>query len=150
MRMGKTMTMAAVAITAARLPAVVSTTTAGLAEKVFADAVVKAATAFNRSRKAALPALPEELPPFEKDITQFYGAVGGVLCSTLWDPGSSVNLITPEFAKELEQRGIRWEYCEPLHVVHGTGDKGGVRSAAPSVRRLKASVVLCHQGLIAE
>ena len=115
-----------------------------------ADAVEKAAAAFSESRKVVVPALPEELPPLEAGITQFYGAVGGVLCSTLWNPVRSVNLITPEFAKEREQRGIRWEYCEPLHVVHGTGDKGGVRSAAPPVRRLKASVVLCHQGLIAE
>ena len=94
-----------------------------------------------------MPALPEELPSLEPDIAQFYGAVGGVLCSTLWDPGSSVNLITPEFAKELQQRGVRWEYCEPMHVVHGTGEEGGVRAAAPSVQRLRASVALCVHGL---
>jgi hypothetical protein len=91
--------------------------------------------------------LPQEFPQLEDGIAQYYGAVGGVLCSTLWDPGSSVNLITPEFAKELQQRGIRWEPCEPLQIVHGSGEDGGVRAAAPSVRRVVASVVLCERGL---
>jgi hypothetical protein len=34
-----------------------------------------------------------------------------------------------------------------MHVIHGTGEEGGVRSAAPSVRRVRATLVLCHQGL---
>ena len=96
---------------------------------------------------AAVFNLPEELPPLDDGVAQFYGAVGGTLCSTLWDPGSSVNLITPEFAKELSERGVRWEYCEPCHIEHGSGESGGVRSAAPAVRRVVANVILCHQGL---
>ena len=83
----------------------------------------------------------------EDGVAQFYGAVGGTLCSTLWDPGSSVNLITPEFAKELSERGVRWEYCTPCHIEHGSGESGGVRSAAPAVRRVVTTVILCHQGL---
>jgi len=70
-----------------RWPAIETTVQADLGV-----AAVKAATAFS---------LPEELPPLEEGVAQFYGAVGGVLCSTLWDPGSSVNLITPDFAEEL-------------------------------------------------
>lgn len=92
-------------------------------------------------------ALPEELPLLEDGVTQFYGAVGKVLCSTLWDPGSSVNLITPEFADELQSKGSPWEYCKPLYIEHGSGEDGGVRSAAPCLKRLIAPVTICHQGL---
>ena len=99
MMIGRTMTTVAAAIAATNLTHVASTIMASPAV-----AVVGTAAAFNRLRRAVLPALPEELPPLEKDSAQFYGAVGGVLCSTLWDPGSSVNLITPEFAKELQQQ----------------------------------------------
>ena len=121
--------------------------TIALALAVRNTAATSAATVFNRSSRSRAPALPEEFPTLEDGIAQFYGAVGGVLCSTLWDPGSSVNLITPEFAKELQQRGLRWEYCKPMHIVHGVGEDGGVRAAAPAVRRIFATVVLCHQGL---
>ena len=31
----------------------------------------------------------------EKGVMRFYGAVGNTLCATLWDPGSSINMITP-------------------------------------------------------
>ena len=140
MMVGKTMVMQMTMVTV-QLTVGASIT----AEQVVA--VAKAAAAFNRSRKAVATALPEELPQLEESIAQFYGAVGGVLCSTLWDPGSSINLITPEFAKELQQRGLRWEYCTPVQVVHGVGEDGGVKAAAPAVRRLFATVVLCHQGL---
>ena len=77
---------------------------------------------------------------------RFYGAVGNTLCSTLWDPGSSINLITPAFAEELSRRqGLRWEFCSPRHIGHGSGD--GVTSAPPAVRCLRADLVLCHKGL---
>ena len=92
------------------------------------DAAAVAATVFDRARRANDQALPKEFPQLEDSIAQYYGAVGGVLCSTLWDPGSSVNLITPEFAKELQQRGIRWKFCEPLQIIHGSGEDGGVRA----------------------
>jgi hypothetical protein len=114
-------------------------------------AVVKAAAVFNpdgaRPAGAKTPA-PE--PPkdgrIDDDVTRFYGAVGGTLCATLWDPGSSINMITPEFAQELSRRkGIRWGYCEPVEIQHGSGD--GVKSAPPAVRSLFADVVLCCKGL---
>ena len=77
---------------------------------------------------------------------RFYGAVGNTLCATLWDPGSSINMITPAFADELSRRqGVRWEFCTPRHIGHGSGD--GVTSAPPAVRRLRADLVLCHKGL---
>ena len=82
----------------------------------------------------------------DEDVTRFYGAVGGTLCATLWDPGSSINMITPEFAQELSRRkGIRWGHCEPVHIQHGSGD--GVTAAPPAVRSLFADVVLCCKGL---
>jgi hypothetical protein len=114
-------------------------------------AVVKAAAVFNpagaRPAGAKTPA-PE--PPrdgrIDDDVTRFYGAVGGTLCATLWDPGSSINMITPEFAQELSRRkGIRWGFCEPVEIQHGSGD--GVKSAPPAVRSLFADVVLCCKGL---
>jgi hypothetical protein len=44
----------------------------------------------------------------EEGVMRFYGAVGNTLCSTLWDPGSSINMITPAFAEELAKRqGLR-------------------------------------------
>ena len=110
-------------------------------------AVSRAADVFNPARGATALALPEELPLLEDGVTQFYGAVGKVLCSTLWDPGSSVNLITPEFADELQSKGSPWEYCKPLYIEHGSGEDGGVRSAAPCLKRLIAPVTICHQGL---
>ena len=77
---------------------------------------------------------------------RFYGAVGNTLCATLWDPGSSINMITPAFAEELGRRqGLRWEHCSPRYIGHGSGD--GITSAPPAVRRLRADLVLCHKGL---
>ena len=77
---------------------------------------------------------------------RFYGAVGNTLCATLWDPGSSINMITPAFAEELERRqGLRWEHCSPRYIDHGSGD--GITSAPPAVRRLHADLVLCTRGL---
>jgi hypothetical protein len=92
------------------------------------EITARAEQAIAANRVAAVFNLPEELPQLDDGVAQFYGAVGGTLCSTLWDPGSSVNLITPEFAKELSERGVRWEYCEPCHIEHGSGESGGVRS----------------------
>jgi hypothetical protein len=82
----------------------------------------------------------------EKGVMRFYGAVGNTLCATLWDPGSSINLITPAFAEELGRRqGLRWEHCSPRQLSHGSGE--GITSAPPAVRRLRADLVLCHKGL---
>jgi transposase InsO family protein len=82
----------------------------------------------------------------EKGVMRFYGAVGDTLCATLWDPGSSINMITPAFAEELRRRrGLRWENCSPRYIGHGSGD--GITSAPPAVRRLYADLVLCHKGL---
>ena len=44
-------------------------------------AVSRAADVFNPARGATALALPEELPLLEDGVTQFYGAVGKVLCS---------------------------------------------------------------------
>jgi hypothetical protein len=74
------------------------------------DAAARAAAVFNRARRANDQALPKEFPQLEESIAQYYGAVGGVLCSTLWDPGSSVNLITPEFAKEIAKTRTKIHY----------------------------------------
>ena len=55
-------------------------------------------------------------------------------------------MITPAFADELSRRqGLRWEHCAPRHIGHGSGE--GVTSAPPAVRRLRADLVLCQQGL---
>ena len=110
-------------------------------------AVSRAADVFSPAQGATALALPEELPLLEDGVAQFYGAVGKVLCSTLWDPGSSINLITPEFASELVSKGTPWEYCEPIFIDHGSGESGGVKSAAPCLKRLIAPVTICHQGL---
>lgn len=110
-------------------------------------AVLVAAPVFNPAKGAAAPLLPEELPRLEDGVAQFYGAVGNVLCSTLWDPGSSVNLVTPEFAKVLQGQGVPWEYCKPMQIDHGSGEEGGVKSAAPAVRRIRTDVLLCEKGL---
>ena len=106
-----------------------------------------AAPVFNPAKGAAAPLLPEELPRLEDGVAQFYGAVGNVLCSTLWDPGSSINLVTPEFARVLQGKGVPWEYCKPMQIDHGSGEEGGVKSAAPAVRRIRTDVLLCEKGL---
>ena len=124
---------------------------AGLPVAATAVAAVEAATAFDQvgSRPAGAKT-PAPVPPkdgrIDDDVTRFYGAVGGTLCATLWDPGSSINMITPEFAQELSRRkGIRWGYCEPIEIQHGSGN--GIKSAPPAVRSLFADVVLCCKGL---
>ena len=71
-----------------------------------AVAAIEAAAVFSsdveRPEGAELAALkpPNEVSSgrLEKGVMRFYGAVGGTLCATLWDPGSSINMITPEFA----------------------------------------------------
>ena len=82
----------------------------------------------------------------DDDIAQFYGGVNGVMCTTLWDPGCSHNLVTPEFADELIRRGARWSYCQPLTLEHGVGGKV-VTSAAPAVKWVEGEIVLCEDGL---
>ena len=69
-----------------------------------------------------------------------------MMCTTLWDPGCSHNLITPDFADELIRRGARWSYCQPLTLEHGVGGKV-VTSAAPAVKWVEGSIVLCEGGL---
>ena len=114
-------------------------------------AATVAATAFSHARANALRLLSvpsqHKWKGLDRSIAQFYGAVGGVLCATLWDPGCSHNLITPEFAEVLAKKGVRWKACEPYHIQHGSGEDGGVRSAAPAVRCLKADILLKHKGL---
>ena len=113
--------------------------------------VVGAAAAFNASRATSLKLhsvpKPHRWPGLSPEVAQFYGAVGSVLCTTLWDPGCSHNFITPEFADVLVSRGARWKFCKPLQVDHGSGEDGGVKSAAPAVRSLRADVVLKQKGL---
>ena len=116
-----------------------------------AHAVVRAARVFDAAdsrlegAETSAPVPPKD-GRIEKGTTRFYGDVGGTLCATLWDPGSSVNMITPEFAQELSRRkGLRWRNCTPVEMVHGSGD--GVTSAAPAVRCLHADLVLCQNGL---
>ncbi len=119
--------------------------------KVERLANIAAATAFNHTRT-----LPQELrsvPPHYRwrklgpEVAQFYGAIGSVLCTTLWDPGCSDNFITPAFAETLVRRGARWCFCAPLTVDHGSGEKGGVTGAAPAVRYLHADIALVQKGL---
>ena len=71
---------------------------AGMAATAFDDANLRAANA-----KGAVPVLRES-GRIERDVARFYGAVGDTLCATLWDPGSSINMITPAFADELSKR----------------------------------------------
>ena len=110
-----------------------------------------AATAFSRAACCALkiPSVPRphQWRKLGKAVAQFYGSVGKVLCTTLWDPGCSDNFVTPAFADMLVKRGARWKYCEPLNVDHGAGENGGVKSAAPAVRSLRADIVLRNKGL---
>ena len=116
-----------------------------------AVAAAEVATAFNSAEPRCASAggvLPEDLRDgrVERRVARFYGAVGYTLCATLWDPGSSINLITPAFADELVKRkGLRWKYCEPFEIQHGSGD--GCTSAAPAVKCIYADVVLCERGL---
>ena len=111
----------------------------------------RTATAFSRARSNSLKLQSVPKPymwrGLSREVGQFYGAVGGVLCTTLWDPGCSHNFVTPAFADVLSARGARWKWCDPLHVDHGVGESGGVGSAAPAVRSLRADVVLKHKGL---
>ena len=72
--------------------------------------------------------------------------MNGVVCTTLWDPGCSHNLVTPDFSDELIKRGARWAYCEPLYIEHGVGGKV-VKSAAPVVKWVEGEIVLCCNGL---
>ena len=110
-----------------------------------------AATAFSRSACCAvkIPSVPRPYQWRELGtaVAQFYGSVGNVLCTTLWDPGCSDNFVTPEFAEMLIKRGARWKYCKPLAVDHGVGERGGVKSAAPAVRSLRADITLKTKGL---
>ena len=113
--------------------------------------MVSAATAFNAAKGATSLKLhpvpkPHRWRELDQGIAQFYGAVGKILCTTLWDPGCSHNFITPAFADVLVSRGARWKYCEPMVVDHGSGKDGGVRPAAPAVRSLRADVVLKTKG----
>lgn len=112
-----------------------------------AVAVVVAAAAFDAAKNTANAKGREPKGGrIESDVCRFYGAVGYTLCATLWDPGSSINMITPAFADELSKRkGLRWSYCDPVEVTHGSGE--GCTSAAPAVRRIVADLVLCQQGL---
>ena len=119
--------------------------------KVARLAVIAAATAFNQAKTP-----PQELrsvPPHYRwrklgpEVAQFYGAIGSVLCTTLWDPGCSDNFITPAFAETLVKRGARWRFCAPLTVDHGSGEEGGVKGAAPAVRCLYADIALVQKGL---
>ncbi len=113
--------------------------------------VARAAAAFSRaySNSLKLQSVPKPYmwQGLSKDVGQFYGAVGGVLCTTLWDPGCSHNFVTPAFADVLSSRGAKWKWCDPLHVDHGVGASGGVGSAAPAVRSLRADIMLKHKGL---
>ena len=47
----------------------------------------------------------------------------------------------------LTKRGVRWKWCAPLEVEHGSGVDGGVVSGAPAVRSLRADILLKHKGL---
>jgi hypothetical protein len=47
----------------------------------------------------------------------------------------------------LTKRGVRWKWCAPLEVEHGSGADGGVMSGAPAVRSLRADILLKHKGL---
>ena len=90
-------------------------------------AAAVAATAFNHTARTASAGgvAPEDLKDgrVERSVARFYGAVGYTLCATLWDPGSSINMVTPAFADELVKRkGLRWKYCAPMEVQHGSGD----------------------------
>ena len=102
------------------------------------------------SRYKIKPQIGYKIKP-QSDVCRFYGAVSYTLCATLWDPGSSINMITPAFADELSKRKglltLRWSYCDPVEVVHGSGE--GCTAAAPAVRRLVADLVLCQcKGLL--
>ena len=89
---------------------------------------------------------PHHWKDLDDDVAQFYGGVNGVMCTTLWDPGCSHNLVTPDFADELIKRGARWAYCQPLTMQHGRGGKV-VTSAAPAVKWVQGEIVLCIDGL---
>ena len=110
--------------------------------------VVKAAaaTAFSRAACCAvkIPSVPRPYrwPKLGTAVAQYYGSVGTVLCTTLWDPGCSDNFVTPAFAEMLIKRGARWKYCKPFAVDHGVGESGGVKSAAPAVRTRAVRVPL--------
>ena len=104
---------------------------AGAPGATTAVAAVAAAAAFDEVKRAANAKGHEpQGGRIESDVCRFYGAVGYTLCATLWDPGSSINMITPAFAAELSKRkGLRWSYCDPVEVTHGSGE--GCTSAAP-------------------
>jgi hypothetical protein len=87
----------------------------------------------------------------DRRIEQHYGGIGGVVCLTLWDTGSSHNLVTPEFAEELVRGGALLRKCAPLTLQHGAGDDEEdaarvVLSAAPATAYVIADVLLCHKG----
>lgn len=87
----------------------------------------------------------------DRRIAQHYGGICGVVCLTLWDTGSSHNLVTPEFAEELVRNWALLQRCAPLTLQHGSGGDNEedtarvVLSAAPATSYVMADVLLCQK-----
>lgn len=55
-------------------------------------------------------------------------------------------MITPSYARQLIDKGAKWEHVEPFGVSHG--DSGCVTSAPPAVVRVQLDLLIVHRGLV--
>jgi hypothetical protein len=85
-----------------------------------------------------------EPPQLQRKIAHCFGCLSGQLSRLLWDTGCSDELITPTLARQLIQKGCRWEYIEPVAIGHGNTE--AITSGPPSTLRVMLDLLIVHNG----